>query len=167
MESWEGYQKNHLLMNRSGKGFSNVAFLFGVAAEFDARSAVSGDLDLDGRVDLVVVEDRGLRGQKLHIYQNRLETGNAWIGIQLREQGEGRSPVGASVKVRTAEQVHVGRIVTGDTLMGQHSTTLHFGLGASTQVESIEVRWMNGMTRVIRNPEINRYYYLSAAAEPD
>jgi hypothetical protein len=155
-QSWDGYQKKQLLMNRGGKGFVNVAFLLGVAEEWDGRSALGDDLDGDGRVDLVLVEDHGEKGQKLHVYRNRLETGNAWIGVRLREEGGGFSPVGASVVVRTPEQTHVGRIVTGETLMGQHPTTLHFGLGRSTRVESIEVRWADGGTRVIRDPEIGR-----------
>jgi len=161
-ESWDGHQKNRLLMNLAGGGFVNVAFLMGVADAFDSRSAVSGDLDLDGRVDLVVVEDHGLKGQRLHIYRNRLETGNHWIGIRLLEQGNGISPVGAVVSVHTAEQTHVGRIVTGESVMGQHSTTLHFGLGSSTRVESIEVRWPGGMTRIVRDPEIDRYHRIEA-----
>ena len=163
-ESWDGHQKNQLLMNLDGGGFVNVAFLMGVADAFDSRSAVSGDLDLDGRVDLVVVEDYGLKGQRLHIYRNRLETGNHWIGIRLLEQGNGISPVGASVSVHTAEQTHVGRIVTGETVLGQHPTTLHFGLGSSTRVESIEVRWPNGMTRIVHDPEIDRYHRVEAPA---
>jgi hypothetical protein len=164
-ESWDGYQKNHLLMNRQGKGFVNVAFLLGVADEFDSRSAVSADLDLDGRVELLVTENLANGGEKLHIYWNRFQTENGWIGVQLREQGNGLSPVGASVVVRTAERAHVGRVVTGETLMGQHSTTLHFGLGGSTRVESIEVRWINGMSRVIRDPEVNRYHFVRAPGD--
>ncbi len=167
-ESWDGYQKNHLLMNRQGKGFVNVAFLLGVADEFDSRSAVSADLDLDGRVDLLVTENLGNGGEKLHIYWNRLQTENGWIGVQLREQGNGLSPVGASVVVRTAERAHVGRVVTGETLMGQHSTTLHFGLDASTRVESIEVNWIDGTKRVVREPELNRYHLvLAPTASPN
>ncbi len=81
---------------------------------------------------LLVTENLANGGEKLHIYWNRLKTANRWIGAQLREQGNGRSPVGASVVVHTAERAHVGRVVTGETLMGQHSTTLHFGLEAST-----------------------------------
>jgi hypothetical protein len=162
LESWDGYQKNNLLMNRSGKSFVNIAFLFGLADEFDSRSAVSGDLDLDGRVDLVVVENSRGGGQKLHIYRNQLETDHHWIGIQLREEGGGISPVGAAVTVRTAERIHVGRVMTGETLMGQHSTTLHFGLADSTEVESIEVEWIGGMKRVIFNPEIDRYHQVRA-----
>ena len=157
-ESWDGHQTNQLLMNLEGDGFVNVAFLMGVADSFDSRSAVSGDLDLDGRLDLVVVEHHGLKGQRLHVYRNRLETGNHWIGIRLLEEGNGISPVGASVVVHTAEQKHVGRIVTGETVMGQHPAVLHFGLGSSARVESIEVRWQNGMTRIIDAPEIDRYH---------
>jgi len=149
-ESWDGYQKNHLLMNRSGEGFIDVAFLLGVADQFDSRSAVSADLDRDGRVDLLVTEHLGAEGEKLHIYRNRLDTGNNWIGVELREQGDGASPVGASVIVHTGGRTHVGRIVTGETLMGQHATTLHFGLGDADRVETIEVRWPNGATRVVR-----------------
>jgi hypothetical protein len=165
-QSWDGYQKNHLLMNRDGKGFVNVAFLLGVADEFDSRSAVSDDLDLDGRMDLVVVEDHGAAGQKLHVYRNLLETGNAWIGVRLREEGGGISPVGASVVVRTPERTHVGRVVTGETLMGQHPTTLHFGLGAETRVDAIEVRWVDGTTRVLRDPEVGRYHRVEHGARP-
>jgi predicted NUDIX family NTP pyrophosphohydrolase len=81
----------------------------------------------------------------------------------LLEQGNGISPVGASVSVHTAEQTHVGRIVTGETVLGQHPTTLHFGLGSSTRVESIEVRWPNGMTRIVHDPEIDRYHRIEAS----
>ena len=105
---------------------------------------------------------REKKGQKLHFYRNQLETENAWIGIHLREQGMGISPVGASVVVRTGEQIHVGRVVTGETLMGQHSTTLHFGLGRSSRVETIEVRWVGGRTRVLREPEPGRYHLVLA-----
>jgi hypothetical protein len=123
---------------------------------------VSADLDLDGRVDVVVVvvEDRGSKGQKLHVYRNQIETGNHWIGVQLREEGGGLSPVGASITVRTADRTHVGRVVTGETLMGQHPTTLHFGLAGSQQVEFIEVRWVGGVKRIVENPEIDRYHLI-------
>jgi len=157
-QSWDGYQKNHLLMNRAGEEFVNVAFLLGVADEFDSRSAVSADLDLDGRVDIVVVENDGGDGQKLHIYRNQLETGNHWIGVRLQERPDGASPVGASVTVRTTEREHVAQVVTGETLMGQHSTTLHFGLGDDPDVESIEVAWVDGEQSVIRDPQIDRYH---------
>jgi hypothetical protein len=160
--SWDGYQKKQLLMNRDGQGFTNVAFPMGVAESFDARSAVSEDLDADGRVDLVLVEDHGADGQRLHVYRNTLDTGGDWIGIRLREQGGGRSPVGAMVSVRTRTRTHVAPILTGETLMGQHSTTVHFGLGDGADVEAIEVGWVGGARVTIENPETRRYHIVSA-----
>ncbi len=166
--SWDGYQKNRLLMNRAGRGFVEVGFPMGVADEFDGRSAVSEDLDRDGRVDLVVVEDQGQDGQTLHVYRNTLETGNGWIGVQLEEQGGGISPVGATVRVRTPGRVQVRQVVTGETLMGQHSSSLHFGLGDASEVLSIEVRWPGGAAVTLEHPEPGRYHRVlapGAAAE--
>jgi hypothetical protein len=51
--------------------------------------------------------------------------------------------------------------------MGQHPTTLHFGLADSTEVESIEVEWIGGTTRVIRKPEIDRYHLIRAREGED
>lgn len=161
-ESWDGYQKNHLLMNRGGRGFTNVAFLLGVADEFDSRSAVSGDVDRDGRMDLIVVESLAGEREKLHIYRNQLETDHHWIGIELREEGGGLSPLGAKVTVTTADRTHVARVMNGETLMGQHSTTLHFGLGAETAVEAIEVQWLSGESRRVSDPAIDRYHGVRA-----
>ncbi len=156
--SWDGYQKNHLLMNRGDKGFVDVAFLLGIADQFDSRSAVSADLDRDGRVDLLVTEHLGTEGEQLHIYRNLLDTGNAWVGVDLRESGKGISPIGASVTIRTTGRTHVGRVLTGESLMAQHAATLNFGLGSEERVVSIEVRWLNGTTRLLHAPEPNRYH---------
>jgi ASPIC and UnbV/FG-GAP-like repeat len=161
-ESWDGYQKNVLLMNRSGKGFINVAFLLGLGHEYDARAAISDDIDADGRMDLVVTEDRGREGQVLHVYRNIMETGNNWIGVRLREQGPGRSPVGAMVRVLTPGRTYVAPIVTGDAIMAQHAPVVHFGLGGADHVDAIEVRWPGHRTTRVEAPAINRYHLVTA-----
>ena len=160
-ESWDGYQKNRLLMNRGGRGFTNVAFLLGVADEFDSRSALSADFDLDGRMDLVVVEDRGIDGQRLHVYRNQLQGDHHWIGLRLEEAPGRLSPAGAEVRVTTPTRTYVGRVASGETLMGQHPTILHFGLGDDARVDSIEVRWPGGERREIPAPDADRYHLLS------
>jgi len=109
-----------------------------------------------------VTERLGVEGEKLHIYRNRLDTGNAWVGVELREQQGRVSPVGAAVTVRANGRTRIGRVVTGETLMGQHATTLHFGLGDADRVETIEVRWPNGATRILHAPEPNRYHLVHA-----
>ena len=39
---------------------------------------------------------------------------------------------------------------------------LHFGLGTAERVETVEVRWLNSATRVLRSPALNRYHLVLA-----
>ncbi|MCH8047349.1 MAG: ASPIC/UnbV domain-containing protein, partial [Planctomycetes bacterium] len=73
------------------------------------------------------------------------------------------SPVGAKITVYTANRKHVGQIITGESIHAQHAPVQHFGLGRTTRVEKIEVRWPNGgPLRVIDNPAIDRYHTVTA-----
>ena len=149
-------------MNLGGKGFTSVAWLLGVGHEYDARAVVTDDLDADGRVDLIVVEDRWRDGQILHVYRNscrRRTTGSA-SGCARRAPESRRWA--AKVTVHTPAGKHVGVITCGDSIHAQHATTLHFGLGSQDRVDAIEVRWPNGKTRRIEKPAVDRYHRVSA-----
>ncbi|MEC7769190.1 MAG: CRTAC1 family protein [Acidobacteriota bacterium] len=157
--SWNGYEHKVLWMNGGGTRFTNVAYLLGVAFEYDARAVVTDDLDGDGHVDLLVVEFKWeTNDHTLHVYQNRLPEAGNWIGVRLREGGPGLSTIGATVTIVTETGSQFRRFVTGDSFSAQHSATAHFGLGAQTEVETIEVRWPNGTTRRIDRPAINQYF---------
>ncbi|MDF1786658.1 MAG: hypothetical protein P1U82_12375, partial [Verrucomicrobiales bacterium] len=53
-KSFSGYERNPLFMNLAGKGFSEVAGLFGVDYDDDARAVAVVDWDRDGDLDLWV-----------------------------------------------------------------------------------------------------------------
>ena len=171
--SWNGYEHKVLWMNQTnqGGGFTNVAYLLGVAFEYDGRAVVTEDLDADGNVDLLVIEFRSGGGagdnndHRLHVYQNRLaETGN-WIGVRLPDAGAGVSPVGATVTLESRAGQQIERLVTGDSFSAQHSTTVHFGIGAATRVDAIVIRWANGATRRMEQPRINQYHTVQPPSE--
>lgn len=163
--SFGGYEKNRLLWNRRGKTFCEIGFLMGGALEADSRNVVADDFDQDGRMDLVVttLEAWPIERQTVRLYRNVLPDAGNWIGIRLREQGPAGSPVGATVTLRQDGAVTVRQVVTGDSYRAQQAATVHFGLGAGTRVDSVQVRWMNGRTAELRNPAINRYHLVSAA----
>jgi hypothetical protein len=160
-ESWDGYQKSHLLMNEGGESFENIAFLMGVADEFDGRAALSDDLDGDGRMDLVVVQDRWREGQVLHVYRNTMPTDHHWIGVRLQDTPGKPSPVGAKIRVFAGERVLQAAITTGESIHGQHSMKRHFGLGNTAAVEAIEVTWPGGKRVRLENPAAGRYHRVS------
>lgn len=158
-ESWDGYQKNALLVNLDGNEFINLGFLMGVGHEYDGRAVVSDDLDGDGRRDLIVVEDRWKDGQLVHVYRNELETENHWIGIQLVDRPGSDSPLGAIVVARLSDQSsRIAAVVAGDSIHAQHATTVHFGLGGQDQVAAIEVHLASGRVIRLAEPAADRYH---------
>ncbi len=157
-ESWDGYQKKVLLMNGQGKSFVNVGFLMGVGDEYDGRAGLSDDLDGDGRMDLVVVEDNWKYGQKLHVYRNQLATKNHWIGLRFVEAKGRPSPIGAQVTATTASGRKIARIMTGESVFGQHAFAAHFGLGGDDAVAAVDIQWPDGTTTRLEKPAVDRWH---------
>ena len=161
--SWDGYQKNHLFMNRSGEDFVNVAFLMNVALGEDARSVISDDFNGDGRPDLLVTSAQGDWARALHLFINHWPIRNNWIGVRLQIEAGGPSTIGAVIRVRSNSGEQLAHIVTGDSFRAQHAPMKHFGLGSDTAVDSIEIRWPDGTIEVMKDPAINTYHVVSSS----
>jgi hypothetical protein len=67
--------------------------------------------------------------------------------------------------LKHAGRVQVRQIVTGDSYLGQHANTAHFGLGDAEQVDEVEVRWPNGKITLLKNPEVDRYHHIRPAID--
>jgi hypothetical protein len=166
--SWNGYEHNALLMNEGGKGFVNVGYLMGVAFEFDSRAAASGDLDNDGRVDLLV-EHKNLRDDEANLYivTNQWSGAGHWIGVHLPHSPSGASPIGARVRAYLPD----GRIllqynVAGHSVWVQHANTIHFGLGPVDTVDRLEIQWPSGETTTLDSPAVDQYHTPPHRATP-
>lgn len=168
--SWDGYQSNCLLVNRSGEGFTERGYLLDVGFTFDSRTTISADFDDDGRVDLLVSQSgkpgvlaRNKADLKYRLYlvmQNNSARARQhnWIGIKLGDDDPVHSPMGARITVIYPGGRQSGLVVTGDSFASQHPNTKHFGLGKRKSIDAIEVRWPNGKVRRIENPAVNRYH---------
>ena len=159
--SWNGFEHNVLFLNEPGSPFFNGAFHFGVAFEFDSRAVATGDFDADGRPDLALVEYRtDTMSQRLHILRNQLETDRNWIGVRFRPDPTGiTSPIGATVTVKSGEDVWVQTLALGESFTAQHEQTALFGLGNVGAVDLVEVLWPNGSNSRLERPTINQYHW--------
>jgi hypothetical protein len=164
--SWNGFEHNVLFMNdhhRTPGSFINVSGLMNLSHEYDSRSVLGEDVNGDGRPDLLVSHigwepQTGGKPHYVHFQKNQLKTSHNWIGVQLHENGPGKSPIGARIIVRHAGGTSVRHVVTGESWRAQHSNQKHFGLGTARTVESIEVRWPSGAVSRLEKPAINRYH---------
>ncbi len=168
--SWNPFEKNCLFINESGRDFFEAGFLMDVAMNIDARQVVSGDLNADGHVDLIVgqvVLAQEPHRSYVHVLRNlgSLEGERNWIGVHLDDRTPGVSPIGAVVRVKSPEETQTAYVVTGDAYLAQHSLTRHFGLGSQDSVDTIEVQWPNGTLTRLDRPEINTYHTVRPGGE--
>jgi hypothetical protein len=164
--SWNGYQHDAFFLDLGGHDYVNVAFLMGVAHETDCRALASADLDEDGKPDLLVTEAlwQGTPHRMRHrllVHLNRLNAGNHWIGARLASTSPGVPLIGAKVFARSKDHTSVAQIIASDSFQTQHPATVHFGLGAATQVAELKVVWPDGKTSVLTDPAVDRYHQVS------
>lgn len=62
------------------------------------------------------------------------------------------------ITVRYPSGQQIARIVTGDSFRVQHSFQKHFGLGDVAQVDTIEVKWLDGTVHELQDPDVDRYH---------
>ncbi len=149
-----GYRQRKLLYHNLGGGrFEEVAAKFGalLTEERASRGLAIGDLDSDGRLDLVI-NDLDSTPQLL---KNVLgETGN-WLLVKLRGKGMNKSAVGALVVVRAGGRTQRRLVQSGTSYISQDDKRQHFGLGAAERVDAIEVRWLDGTVTTKENVIVN------------
>jgi len=127
---------NNLLMQGLDGTFVEVGLVAGIASVERGRGAAVADFDLDGRLDILVLNRRA----PLEIYRNITQTVGNWLGVNLNQEGGNINAIGARVTVgKDIQQLSIG----GGHAGGQ-SLPLHFGLGNLTTVD-ITVEWPNGL----------------------
>lgn len=101
------------------------------------RSVALWDWNRDGREDLAVshVTD------PVAVLTNRTEKVGHCLGLRLIGVRAARDPVGAQVKLSTADQILVRELVAGDGYAASNERRLYFGLGASANQVDVEVDW--------------------------
>jgi hypothetical protein len=153
--SYGGYEKNRLYLNQAGREFLEVGHLFGIALEQDCRNALAEDIDADGRVDLIVTSFEKWPDPKptLRIFRNELPRVGNWIGFRV----PGATP-GTQVKISGPGNDQIRQMVAGDSYRSQHSRTVHFGLGARSEITRATVVWPSGKARTLENPAVGRYH---------
>ncbi len=149
-------QRNQLFHNEGDGRFRDVTDEAGPAFQelHSARGAAFGDLDDDGDIDIVVNNI----DEPPSLLRN--DGGNAghWIGFRLVGGPRNRGAVGARVVVRAGSLRQVEEIHAGSSHNSSNDPRLHFGLGASTSVERVEIRWPRGLVQVLTGPAIDRYH---------
>ena len=127
------------------------------------RGLAAGDLDNDGRVDLVLVG----QGEPLAYLHNRSAAGH-FLTLRLEGTTSNRDAVGARVAVVAAGRRREAERIGGGSYQSASDPRLHFGLGPNLRVESVEVRWPSGRVDRYRDLKADGCYLLrEGQVEPE
>ena len=148
---------NNLLLQNPDGTFFEAGDKAGVASTKRGRGAAVVDFNLDGNLDLVVVN----RWDKAELWRNSgAGVPQNWVQVRLEQPGVNRDAIGAWLEVMLAS----GRVVSQEvTVGGGHASGqlgwLHFGLGLSEQVK-LRVQYPNAPWTEWQVVSANAFYRL-------
>jgi hypothetical protein len=139
MPDFAAEDPNNLMMQNPDGTFREVGEQAGVASMAVARGAALADFNLDGLLDLVVVN----RNSPAQIWRNVTANANHWLALRLEQPATNRDAIGAAVEIRIGATVQRREVVIGGGHASGRNGWWHFGLGPATEAE-IRVVWPDG-----------------------
>jgi hypothetical protein len=159
---------NNLALGLPGGAFRESAPEAGLVTFDRGRGAALADFNLDGLLDLAVVN----RQAPMRVWRNTGRSGSpmgGWSMIELRQGGANPHAIGAWVEVRAATAIWRREVTSGGGHASGQSGFIHFGIGAAERVE-VRVQWPDGewgpwlraftnqFLRIDRGREVVRYW---------
>jgi hypothetical protein len=156
-------QPNVLLHSERGRAFSDVTTMAG--ASFQklevSRGLAFGDLDNDGRMDLVISTNNG----PVRLYLNQTPVAGHWLEVKLEGVRSNRDGAGANVTVTRSDGIKLRRRAHSDgSFLSASDIRVHFGLGTAALTGDVLVEWPEGTAETFSVPGVDRIVTLKQGA---
>jgi hypothetical protein len=148
-------QPNQLFRNTGNGRFVEIVEQAGESFQLleVSRGAAFGDVDNDGDTDVLVTNNNG----PVRLLLNQLGSRNHWLGLRIVGKN-GRDMLGTQVDVIVKKnQALRRRVRTDGSYLSANDPRVLVGLGSTTQVEAVRVRWPDGSVSELKAPPVNRY----------
>src|SRR5262249_41734206 len=110
------------------------------------RGAAFGDLDNDGRVDVVTTALDG----PLELWRNISPEPAHWLLVKTVGTKSNRDGRGAKTEIVTAAGRQYDHVSTAVGYGGASDRRVHFGLGKEKTVQELTVRWPSGKSQTLK-----------------
>jgi len=136
-------QRKVVYINRGNGRFEDVTEQLGAPATTPraARGAAFGDVDNDGDVDIVISNVNA----PPDLFRTDTEAGRHWLLVKLTGTTSNRSAIGARVGCTAGGMTQWEEVRGGGSYISQNDLRVHFGLGETTKVDRLWVRWPSGL----------------------
>ncbi|WP_421858539.1 FG-GAP repeat domain-containing protein [Oricola sp.] len=146
MPDFAAFDPDNLLLGKHDGTFVEAGDLAGIALARRGRGAVAADFNMDGMLDLAVVN----REEPVSLFRNtggRTADGirpmGNWLEIELAQKGANRNAIGATVLVKSGNETRTRKVRVGGGHASGASGFIHVGTGVAERAE-IRVQWPDG-----------------------
>jgi hypothetical protein len=137
-----GMYRQKAVVYRNGGG--RFAEQPGPSESRSARGLAVGDLDNDGSLEVVINNQNDAPS----LWRLGVRPKGNWITFDL--------PVGSTVRLTAAGVTQTNEVRAGGSYLSQHDRRLHFGVGAATAIDSVQITTPSGRRRVLTGLRVNQ-----------
>jgi hypothetical protein len=150
---------NHYFDNRQGK-FEELARLKGLADFGIGRGSVVFDIENDGDLDILVINQRPILTYPVpsttRLYRNDSAQGN-WVKIALKGIAAESDGLASRVEILAGGKRQIREIDGGGSShLSQSACYAHFGIGEARVIDEIIVHWTGGNTQILKQQPVNQ-----------
>ena len=151
------YREPALLnMNQHDGTFCDASNLAGSALSTPrvSRGLAVGDLFHRGQLDIVI---ETLDGSPV-VLKNAGATGRHWVSFDLVGTASNRMALNARIRMVAGGVTQTDEVHSGGSYLSQNDTRIHFGLGAATTIDSVEIHWPSGKVEKLTGLAADQFY---------
>lgn len=145
--------RNNTFFRNNGDGQFTELFDTGLEADtFYSYGSATADFNNDGYLDVAILNAYGHKSQ---LFQNSGGTNN-WIKIGLEGTVSNREGIGSVIEIWRSGTKFIRTTHCGVSYQSQNSFVETIGVGQSTVIDSIIIKWPNGIVDVYRDVLVNQ-----------
>jgi hypothetical protein len=155
-------QPNTVFRNLGGMKFAALTEEAGFGAQPPSRHRGSafGDLNGDGRLDLVV----SAINAPAEVWINQSPGENHWLEFKLQGTKSNRDGIGARIKLVTKSGAQYNHMTTSGGYASSSAGPVHFGMGANRTASLVEIHWPSGIVQKLEDVAADRVVLVTEPA---